>query len=121
MGVEDCRDEDGRVTIDGSRCERCGLVAFPAERYGCERCGAPPADHRRERVATDGVVIARATVHRHHHPEPATPFVVVEVLLDGGPALKALHAGTGPVHIGDRVTGTLLGERFAFRAAAVTP
>lgn len=126
MGVERCRVEGDRVTIDGSRCDRCGLAAFPAERYGCERCGAPPESHSTRALGTDGVVIAQATVHRHHHGEPPTPFTVVEVVLEDGPVLKALWHGDGNTGvtpgagIGQRVTGTVVGDRFAFRTGAAT-
>ena len=39
----------GPWRCDGSSLWRgpCGLVAFPPERYGCERCGALADDHER--------------------------------------------------------------------------
>lgn len=108
--------DGSEVLIDGSRCGACGLVAFPPERYGCERCGALTADHEPLGLAAAGTVTARATVHRHHQPTPATPFVVVEVALDAGPVLKALFAGATPPPFGARVAGTVAGDRFVFAA-----
>ena len=86
-----------------SRCRRCALVAFPPERYGCERCGT---------------VRSHAVVHRHHQPEPATPFTVVEVALDAGPVLKAVLAGTAMPPRGARVVGLVQGERSVFQRAS---
>jgi uncharacterized OB-fold protein len=105
------------ATLATSRCRACGLVAFPAERYGCERCGALPGAHDPLDLPAVGRVTSYAAVHRHHQPEPATPFVVVAVDVDGGPALKGVlvdpedetvgvgaTAGMG-VGVGDRVHG----------------
>ncbi len=118
MGLSLVRTDaaDGSVEIDGSRCGGCALVAFPPERYGCERCGALAAHHEPLNLAATGAVIASATVHRHHHPTPATPFVVVEVALDAGPVLKALFAGSAPPSLGTRVAGVVAGDRFVFAA-----
>lgn len=117
MGMERCHVEGDRVSIHASRCGQCDLVAFPPERYGCERCGAPPSEHHAVSLGTDGEVLARATVHRHHRPDPPTPFTVIEILLDDGPALKALYVGEVDAAIGARVTGTVAGDRLAFRPA----
>jgi uncharacterized protein len=101
-----------------SRCEACGLVAFPAERYGCERCGALPAEHRPVDVEAVGTVKAAAEVHRHHQPDPPTPFTVLQVDVDGGPSLKGVLAGSKALAGGDRVVGSLdEGGRFRWRAA----
>lgn len=94
------------AVLHGTRCPACGRVATPPEPYGCERCGALVDSLEPLELPASGVVHATATVHRHHRPEPATPFTVVEVVLDGGPALKGvLVAGSDPVAIGDRVRG----------------
>ena len=101
-----------------SRCEACGLVAFPAERYGCERCGALPDRHRPVELDAVGRVRAAAQVHRHHQPSPPTPFVVLQVDVDGGPSLKGVLCGPGPVAPGGRVTGSLdAGGQFRWVAA----
>jgi len=81
-------------------------VACPAERYGCERCGAAADRHEATDLLAEGAIASFAEVHRHHQPEPPTPFVVAAVDVDGGPALKGvLVAGEVAPAIGDRVVG----------------
>jgi hypothetical protein len=96
------------------------LLAVPPEPIGCERCGTPAADLSAVRVASTGTVIGRAVVHEHARPEPATPFVVVEVRLDDGPVLRSLlrDAAAGDAALGDRVGGAFEDGRFAFVAAS---
>jgi uncharacterized protein len=94
--------------LAASRCRSCGLVAVPVERYGCERCGALPSGHDRLDLRAAGRVTSFAEVHRHHRPEPPTPFVVAAVEVDGGPVLKGVLVDTGavvPLGVGDRVEG----------------
>lgn len=63
---------------------------FPPDPYGCERCGSlAEVLHRRELPAV-GTIRAVAVVHRHHRPEPATPFTVASIVLESGVALKAV-------------------------------
>jgi uncharacterized OB-fold protein len=102
--------------LAASRCRSCGLVAVPAERYGCERCGALPADHDPLALPATGEVSAFAAVHRHHQPEPPTPFVGAAVARDGGPSLKGVVVGGGdaPLRVGERVEGCFLADG-AFR------
>ena len=101
-----------RSILNGTRCPGCGRVATPPEPYGCEQCGALVDTLEPVELAASGTVHGTATVHRHHKPEPATPFTVVEVVLDGGPALKGvLAAGSEPVAIGDRVSGVVVDGR----------
>ena len=98
--------------LRGTRCPACGRVATPPEPYGCEQCGALVDTLEPVELAAAGTVYGTATVHRHHKPEPATPFTVVEVVLDSGPALKGvLAAGSEPVVIGDRVSGVVVDGR----------
>jgi uncharacterized OB-fold protein len=99
-------------------------VAFPAERYGCERCGAPATDHEPVDLPAVGVVRSFAEVHRHHQPDPPAPFVVVQVDLPSGLSLKGVLAGC-EVEVGDRVEGTIAEPdakggmaRFRWRVAA---
>ena len=84
-------------------------MAVPVERYGCERCGALPADHDRLDLRAAGRVTSFAEVHRHHQPEPPTPFVVAAVEVDGGPLLKGVvldgAEAAGPLGVGERVEG----------------
>jgi uncharacterized OB-fold protein len=102
----------GRSMLNGTRCPACGRVATPPEPYGCEQCGALVDTLEVVELAAVGTVHGTATVHRHHRPDPPTPFTVVEVVLDAGPALKGvLAAGSDPVAIGDRVEGVVLDGR----------
>jgi uncharacterized OB-fold protein len=95
----------------------CGLVAFPAERYGCERCGASPADHEAADIPAQGVVRSFALVHRHHQAHLPAPFVVVQVDLPTGLSLKGVLEGN-EVEAGDRVEGLVTpGEHFRWRVA----
>ena len=111
--------DDGLLTDDGrlvaSRCPACALVAFPAERYGCERCGALADSLLPVCLVPTGTVSASVLVHRHHDPALPPPFVVVAVALDGGPAIKGVLAGSiEPPPIGTRVRGFVADGRFFF-------
>ncbi|MCC6438478.1 MAG: hypothetical protein IT196_25870 [Acidimicrobiales bacterium] len=100
-------------SLSASRCPACGRLATPPEPYGCEGCGAPAGTLESTELVAAGSVRATAMVHRHHKPDPATPFTVVEVVLDGGgPALKGVLApGLDPPAIGERVSGAVLDGR----------
>ncbi|MGI9595934.1 MAG: Zn-ribbon domain-containing OB-fold protein [Acidimicrobiales bacterium] len=96
-------------TIVGQRCDRCGRQAFPPDPYGCEQCGAEAALLSASELAARGVIHAVATVHRHHHPRPETPFTVATIVLDDGISLKAVLDGNGPrASVGDEVRGVLV-------------
>ncbi len=89
-----------------SRCTRCGLVTSPPERFGCEACGALPDEHEPAVIDTAGTVKSYATVWRHAKPTPPTPYTVLQVVLDAGPALKGvLEDDVAVPKIGDRVRG----------------
>ena len=107
--------------VSASRCMGCGRVCTPPEPFGCEQCGALPGSFEAIEVELAGVVHSTATVHRHHRPEPPTPFTVVEVVLDAGPALKGVLAVESPnVEIGDRVQGSLQDGLLVLETAAET-
>lgn len=79
---------DQNLVLKGVRCTACGEVAFPPQRYGCERCGSSAlADAE---LAAQGVVLGSSQVHIHAQPEPTVPFTVAEVRLDAGPVVRAL-------------------------------
>ena len=91
----------------GPRCTRCHRVAFPPDPYGCEKCGSQRDDLEVLDLEARGTVRAVATVHRHHHASPPTPFTVAVIELVGGPVIKAIVAG-GEVRVGVAVEGVLI-------------
>lgn len=92
--------------IIGHRCRRCQRVAFPPDPYGCERCGVGVDELESVDLVAAGTIHALATVHRHHHPRPETPFTVATIVLDDGVTLKGVLEGdpTG-AEVGQRVEG----------------
>ena len=90
------------------RCE-CGHVCFPAQRLGCDRCGAHGDRIEIVEVAARGVLRAFASAHRAKRPEGAPPPVVGTVMLDAGPAFEvALDAREEALAVGQRVRGLLV-------------
>jgi uncharacterized OB-fold protein len=82
---------EGEVPIlIGGRCIHCGYVFFPAQTYGCERCGQTSEGLETTDLNARGKLIAFAQVHLHAKPVPATPFTVVVVSLDEGPSVRAI-------------------------------
>lgn len=90
------RITDTGPILAGHRCPRCGRIAFPPDPYGCEACGATAAELEAVDLAAVGRISAVAEVHRHHRPSPPTPFTVATIVLDDGPALKAVLDRPGP-------------------------
>ncbi|MCP5028083.1 MAG: hypothetical protein GY929_17545 [Actinomycetia bacterium] len=94
-----------RPTIVGHRCRACGRVAFPPDPYACERCGAV-VDHLDEvELIAEGSIHAVATVHRHHKPEPPTPFTVATIVLDDQVTVKGMLVDSAGADVGARVRG----------------
>ncbi|MBB5967115.1 Zn-ribbon domain-containing OB-fold protein [Planomonospora venezuelensis] len=93
----------GEPVLYGLRCAACDRVSFPRQPYGCEACGS--ADGLPCELAATGTVRAAAEVHRHHDPRVPVPFTIVSVLLDDGPLIRGVHAGTA--RAGDRVRARL--------------
>ncbi len=95
--------------IKGQRCRRCRRTAFPPDPYGCEQCGAELEDLAPVALAASGTIHAVATVHRHHNPQPETPFTVATIVLDDEVTLKGVLDGDGSqATIGQRVEGVLV-------------
>ena len=98
------------VELLGMRCGSCGYVAFPRQRYGCEKCGATGAALADVGLATDGKLASFATVHMHQAKGGiAAPFVIGEVVLDAGPTVRAtmVEPNDESLDVGARVTGRL--------------
>ncbi len=79
--------------IVGQVCQACGRRSFPPDPYGCEACGATADRLTPTELVATGVIHAVATVHRHHHPRPETPFTVATIVLDDGITLKGVLQG----------------------------
>src|SRR5262245_57477895 len=97
------------VELLGMRCSQCGHVAFPRQRYGCEKCGASGTALADIELPTNGKLVSYATVHMHQAKNIAAPFVIVEVELEAGPTLRAtmVEPTDESLDVGARVAGRL--------------
>jgi uncharacterized OB-fold protein len=93
----------------GGRCNACGYVFFPPQSYGCESCGALPGKLERIEMAGRGRLHSFATVHLYQGKGIEAPFTVGVIVLDDGPALRAILTDrTGAaVAIGNRMHAIL--------------
>jgi len=103
-------DSADNPALNGGRCRACGYVFFPPQRYGCESCGAPPEQLEPAELRGCGQLHSYATVHLHQGKDIEAPFTVGLIVLDGGPAIRALltnRTDEGPT-IGDRMSSVLV-------------
>ena len=101
---------DGPPKLNGARCRACGYVFFPPQFYGCEICGASGDDLQPMALKGEGMLSSFATVHLHQGKGIEAPFTVGVILLDDGPAIRAILAqktDTG-LKIGDRMRSELV-------------
>ncbi len=91
------------------KCSSCGYVAFPRQRYGCERCGAAGDAIEDAELGTSGTLVSFATVHMHQAKTIAAPFVIGEIALDAGPTVRStmVEPTDEAMRVGARVTGRL--------------
>jgi hypothetical protein len=103
------RTRGDSVELLGMKCARCGYVAFPRQRYGCEKCGAAGNALKDVDLSSNGTLASYATVHMHQAKTIAAPFVIGEISLDAGPTVRAtmVEADDTAMQIGARVTGRL--------------
>jgi uncharacterized OB-fold protein len=92
-------------TLNGGHCRACGHIFFPPQSYGCESCGAPPEKLEPKSLRGEGVLSSFATVNLHQDPAIETPFTVGVIVLDDGPAIRAVltHKTDKGLKIGDRM------------------
>ena len=96
---------EGSVALHGRRCTACGHVCFPPQAYGCEACGAGPQSLASQDLPACGTLVASVAVLRH----PLAPFTVGTVLLDSGPAVRAVIEAPGSDLLpGTRMRGVLV-------------
>lgn len=97
------------IELLGMKCSHCGHVAFPRQRYGCEKCGAAGDMLQDVELSSNGTLASYATVHMHQAKTIVAPFVVGEIALDAGPTLRAtmVEPTDAAMHIGARVAGRL--------------
>ncbi|MEM9655400.1 MAG: zinc ribbon domain-containing protein [Actinomycetota bacterium] len=77
---------DGSVQLRGTRCLRCGTVAFPPQRYGCPSCGADGDALVESLIPAAGTLHTFTTVHLD--PKHETPFQVGEVATSADPLVR---------------------------------
>jgi uncharacterized protein len=83
-------DAAGNPCLNGGKCGACGYVFFPPQRYGCEACGAPPEKLEAVELRGRGRLHSYATVHLHQGKDIEAPFTVGLIVLDDGPAIRAM-------------------------------
>ncbi|WP_157184715.1 hypothetical protein [Nocardia niigatensis] len=89
--------------LNGAECAHCGRVYFPPIGLGCEICGAAESRLLPKALRAEGVVFAVADVLID--PQGAGPFTIAEIVLDGGPLIRAtVHPESPALSIGDRVS-----------------
>src|SRR5262245_60688916 len=76
--------------LNAGRCRSCGYTFFPPQHYGCEACGAPPDQLQAIALPGKGSLHSFATVHLHEGKGIEAPFTVGVILLDDGPAIRAI-------------------------------
>jgi len=103
-------DSADNPALNGGRCRACGYVFFPPQRYGCESCGAPPEQLEPAELRGCGRLHSYATVHLHKGKDIEAPFTVGLIVLDGGPAIRALLTNRTDegLTIGDRMSSVLV-------------
>lgn len=99
----------GEPNLNGGRCRACGYIFFPPQFYGCEVCGGGPEQLEPLALAARGTLSSFATVHLHQGSDIEAPFTVGVILLEAGPAVRAILAQRTDegLRIGDRMHGVL--------------
>ena len=97
-------------TLNGGRCRACGYVFFPPQSYGCESCGAPSAQLESKSLRGGGILSSFATVHLHQGKGIEAPFTVGLIMLDDGPAVRAILTTKTDdgLKIGDRMRAVVV-------------
>lgn len=99
--------ENGEIALRAIRCIACEYVDFPPQQHGCRRCGATGASLRESSIASEGTVLASATVHHFPGEKYAVPFTISSVVLDAGPMTRVVMKDVEPAAQGDKVVAVL--------------
>jgi uncharacterized OB-fold protein len=101
---------DGIPKLNGGCCHACGYVFFPPQSYGCEICGASGDELRPLALKGEGMLRSFATVHLHPGKGIEAPFTVGVILLDDGPAVRAIlvQRTDAGLKIGDRMRAAIV-------------
>jgi uncharacterized OB-fold protein len=96
--------------LNGMRCRACGYIFFPPQSYGCESCGAPTDQLEPKSLRGEGSLASFATVHLHQGKDLEAPFTVGLVVLDDGPAVRAIltQRTDEGLKIGDRMRAVIV-------------
>ena len=110
MANSDLYSGSAEPALNGARCSACGYVFFPPQWYGCEVCGAGKEQLESKSLAGHGKLSSFATVHLHQGKGIEAPFTVGVVVLDDGPAIRALltEKTDAGLKIGDRMRAVLV-------------
>jgi hypothetical protein len=85
-------------------------VFFPPQWYGCEVCGAGIEQLELKSLAGKGKLSSFATVHLHQGKGIEAPFTVGVIVLDDGPAIRAVLTDKtdAGLKIGDEMRAVLV-------------
>ena len=110
MANSDLYSGSAEPTLNGARCRACGYVFFPPQWYGCEVCGAGKEQLESRSLAGYGKLSSFATVHLHQGKGIEAPFTVGVIVLDDGPAIRAVltEKTDAGLKIGDRMRAVLV-------------
>ena len=90
MPNSDLYSDSAVPTLNGAHCRACGYVFFPPQWYGCEVCGAGLEQLESKSLTGRGKLSSFATVHLHQGKGIEAPFTVGVIVLDDGPAIRAV-------------------------------
>ena len=102
--------DDGSICLSGVRCRACGRPAFPYQTYGCENCGAEGDALEPLSLDARGRILSFAEVHRHQGKDIEAPFVIAQLVLEGGVFIRATMGASDARDLrpGQQVTGRLV-------------
>jgi len=110
MANSDLYSGSAEPALHGVRCGACEYVFFPPQWYGCEVCGAGKEQLGSRSLAGHGKLSSFATVHLHQGKGIEAPFTVGVIVLDDGPAIRAVltEKTDAGLKIGDRMRAVLV-------------